>query len=133
MTGSDAEILTLLVTSVKADAGSLIVSKIEEAGEGYVVVPIADDQNAPRLIGALPRLDVAVIDTSTVGAPHKTDLIQKIRTRWPNAGIIVTSMNNSTEPNNLPSGVRFIYKPHEGDDLLKAVRELLGEQTGSAS
>src|SRR6185437_11807771 len=113
---------TILVTGTDSKTRYAITNKVDGAGEAYLVVTFADDENAARVMGALSYLDIAVIDTSTVGVPHKTDLPQQIHTRWPKAGIIVTSVNSKTEPDDLPEGARFIFEPHRGDILLSHIK-----------
>ena len=119
---------TILVTGTDGRMRHAITNKVYGAGAAYLVLTFADDENAERVMGALSYLDIAVIDTSTVGVPHKTDLAQRIHTHWPKAGIIVTSVNTRTEPDNLPGFARFIYDPLCGDTLLNSIRELLSKQ-----
>jgi hypothetical protein len=128
MTDIDPESPTILVTGTDGRTRHAITNKIDEAGEDYLIVIFADNEKAPRQMGALAYLDIAVIDTSTVGAPHRTNLPQQIHTRWPKAGIIVTSVNSKTEPDDLPEGARFIFEPHRGDILLSHIKELLSQQ-----
>ncbi len=108
----DEVIIRMGAVALLEDAGFAVL----EAGNAHDAVAILEGRNDIRAI---------FTDVNMPGTMDGMKLARMVRGRWPPIHLIVTSGLVAAE-RDLPHGGRFIRKPYDPEQVVAAVRELLG-------
>ncbi len=120
-----------MATSIKADSATVLV--VED--EALLLFTIADDlrdagfrvfeaTNAPaavKLLDTLGSIDALFTDIDMPGGMNGLELAQLVRSRFPEAGVVVTSGHVQLKDADLPAGGRFMPKPYTPNAVIGAI------------
>jgi two-component system, response regulator PdtaR len=98
------------------------VAMIEEAG--FDVLEAANAEEAIQLLETHPDISVVFTDIDMPGSMNGIKLAQAVRGRWPPIKIIATSGHFNVGDGDLPTGGRFLSKPYNSGQIVRAIREM---------
>jgi CheY-like chemotaxis protein len=100
------------------------VEMIEDAG--FDVLQAADADEAIDILQVRPDIRVIFTDIHMPGSMDGLRLAHAVRGRWPPIKIIATSGRINVRISDLPEGGRFIPKPYHPREIVRTLRELVG-------
>ena len=89
--------------------------------EGFMVLEAADAGEGLDVLDEHDDVSVLFTDISMPGDLDGLDLVDRVRRRRPDIGLIVTS-GRSAPGDRLPAGAAFLPKPYTAHALLEAIR-----------
>jgi CheY-like chemotaxis protein len=102
--------------------------------EGFVVEEAADGEEAMRRLEG-GHFDLAIVDLMMPGI-NGLDLARRLRFRWPNLRVVLTSAYHLSERQLARADVgaiAFVPKPYRFDDLVGFIHEKLGAAAAAAN
>jgi two-component system, response regulator PdtaR len=90
--------------------------------QGYMVLEAADVNEGLEVLDGHDDVAVLFTDISMPGDLDGLDLVDRVRLRRPDIGLIVTSGRSQPEEGRLPEGASFLPKPYTAHALIEAVR-----------
>lgn len=100
------------------------VEIVENAG--YEVVVAANADEAIAVLEERPDIHIVFTDIEMPGSMNGLKLARFVRGRWPPIKIIATSGHVSVLSDELPDGSVFVPKPYLADQIVAALREVIG-------
>jgi DNA-binding NtrC family response regulator len=110
---------TALIVEDDADQRWLTATLLQESGLETIECDSAEAALATML---LRRRDVCMVfaDVRLSGAMDGIDLARELRMRWPHLSVVLTSGSPGAWLADLPPGVKYMPKPWQPLDLLRA-------------
>ncbi len=98
---------------------------------GYVALEAGDADQALVLLEARPDIALLFTDVDMPGSMDGLKLALAVSGRWPPIKILIVSGHVRPEPSDLPWNSRFVAKPCPTATLVRELRMLLGDTSGS--
>lgn len=89
-------------------------------GHGFDVLEAGNAEQALGLLSAGSRVDVLFTDVNMPGDVDGIELARRVRARWPNTVILITSGREASGVDR--SLGRFVPKPYDPDKVAQAIR-----------
>jgi signal transduction histidine kinase len=95
---------------------------------GYLVLGVADAQEALRLVAKKPQISLLFTDVVLPGSDNGRVLAGKLQERYPGLPVLYTTgytRNAIVHQGRLDTGVQLLNKPFTQQDLARKIREML--------
>lgn len=96
------------------------------ADAGFEVAEAANADQAIAILEARPNIHVVFTDIQMPGSMDGLKLARFVRGRWPPIKIVATSGFVRVGEHDLPEGSRFLTKPYLPEQIIGALRDLIG-------
>ena len=115
---------TVLVVEDEPLIRALSVYELEDAG--YVVLEAPTAVEALEILQSGTAIAVVFTDVNMPGDLDGLELANLVRERWPKVRLIVTSGGGQVGAGDVRPPARFFPKPYRLDQMIAAVREMVG-------
>ena len=96
------------------------------ADAGFEIAEAANADQAIAILEARPNIHVVFTDIQMPGSMDGLKLARFVRGRWPPIKIVATSGFVRVGEQDLPEGSRFLTKPYLPEQIIGALRDLIG-------
>jgi CheY-like chemotaxis protein len=114
---------TILVVEDELFVRMMAVDALEDAG--YTAIEAQDADQALILLEVRDDIDIVFTDVKMPGEIDGLGLATRVRQRWPEVAILITSGHLLREDAVLPPSVPFLQKPYRATTLLTELDRLL--------
>jgi CheY-like chemotaxis protein len=115
---------TVLVVEDELFVRMMAVDALEDAG--YTTIEAQDADQALILLEVRDDIDLVFTDIKMPGAVDGLGLAMRVRERWPDLPVILTSGHLYREDTMLPASVPFLQKPYRAATLIAEMGRMLG-------
>jgi CheY-like chemotaxis protein len=126
--GLGIESVKLLVVEDEALIRLGLASDLESAS--YEVVEAANATEAIAILEVDTGIRLVITDVDMPGGMDGVRLARYVRERWPLIQIILVSGKYNVNLDALPSGSKFVSKPHEPGEMIALVQSLMQAKAG---
>jgi two-component system, response regulator PdtaR len=103
------------------DEPLVLLSICEElASEGYEVLSAANADQAIEILQSRNDINTVFTDVEMPGSMDGLKLAAAVRDRWPPINIVITSGKSRPRDTQMPRHARFIEKPYQAADVVRA-------------